>query len=102
MGAQAMNDCPLTLEERAYRRGAAQALTFVISHAQEHAQDGHSIRDLLALWHNALKAAHGSTDMRYLGKYLDEVRRDVCKAQDEIPAAWRTKHRALIYLTHQG
>ncbi len=70
---------PLTQAERAYRRGALQATQYLT-------QDlaglcGLSVADLqaklrarLADWVQALTAARGDEDPRYLGTYLDVIR----------------------------
>lgn len=60
----------LTLEERAYRRGCLQALQFVDASP--------SIKiGCWGEWIQALIQGRDSLDMKYLGKYLDEIYNDV-------------------------
>lgn len=76
-GAAVFSDGPvLTRDERAYRRGALQAIQFLLADLKGRAVPlGLLMR--VGSWEQALVAGRGSEDPAYLGKYLDEVRRRV-------------------------
>lgn len=65
----------LTKEERAYRRGALQAVEFLLGDVA--GLPPGQIPARLAEWKQALVRARESGDLRYLGHYMDEVRADV-------------------------
>lgn len=63
----------LSKEERAYRRGALQAIQWLIASlgGQEPSLE------FLARWEQALVAGRTSLKARYLGTYLDEITSDL-------------------------
>ncbi len=66
----------LNAEERAYRRGALQCLQFALASMPKFL-NASSYPLHLAEWEQALLKARDSEDPRYLGHYMDEIRKDV-------------------------
>lgn len=60
----------LTESEKAYRRGALQAIQFLLADCRINHQ-------LVVKYEQSLVAARDSKDVRYLGAYMDEIRKDV-------------------------
>jgi hypothetical protein len=64
---------PLTTEERAYRRGALQAIEFCIAGMPVQGDIARAVLHV-ARWREALIAARDIADPVFLGKYLDAVK----------------------------
>lgn len=69
----------LTKDERAYRRGALQAIQFLIRDLYQ--TSPHLLWQKIALWEQELIAGRESSDPKYLGTYLDEVMSRVHQTQ---------------------
>lgn len=67
----------LTKEERAYRRGALQAIQFLIADLRQLGLLEPRVAHAIACWQQELIAGRDSNELAYLGKYLDEIRRRV-------------------------
>lgn len=67
-------------KERAYRRGALQAIQFLQTYL--HGKDSSEYLGTIADWREKLLNARDSTNVKYLGTYLDEIRKEVSDAQD--------------------
>lgn len=65
----------LTKEERAYRRGALQSIEYLLEDISLLPACPITLR--IGLWALALKRGRNDIDTRYLGEYLDEIRKDV-------------------------
>lgn len=75
----------LTESERAYRRGALQALEFILSDLDTSSKEATTKH--LSHWLQCLRGGRTSTDVAFLGTYLDTVREHVnsCKLLDDKP-----------------
>lgn len=67
----------LSKEERAYRRGAVEAVKY-LRHLFAKVSDRDHRIEMHWRFENALAKARDNTDPRYLGTYLDEIMKDVC------------------------
>ena len=62
----------MTQQERAYRRGALQAVQFLMEDLS--GVDDSKLRERIAEWEQSLVAARDSEDVAYLGHFMDVVR----------------------------